>query len=359
MMKTSSALRATAAKVGGPKLLQPLVAAAAENPAAVARPACRLLSAATSLPRGSDELSLMTKMTTVPATLSCSALLPSHPLPSSLLQERLSLGLKFSSYVEAETRRRFKKHFSSVVLPELVLVANQWEDEQIWIKHMNLTDSIGLFDELRKVTRTRKERQLRLECTTHFSDCVLVELQRKVMEMSKFTDEDEKAINQYTSKNFWTFNRALRLNVTKTMSQVNGARLAAIRKAFHKAQRHTLFQGEVYRGCCDTPQDVYDSLVEGATFKDPAFLSASQKTSIAMYFCDMGRQTNITLYQIESKTGVKLDQFSPFGEKEVAFSPGTLFRIDQIDDGLKFHHPDGRPFTARVVHMTEIPVSSV
>ena len=147
--------------------------------------------------------------------------------------------------------------------------------------------------------------------------------------------QDKHAILDYTGPGYGVLNKALRTGV---FDESLHRRVRDVKKALNKLSlKRKPFQGRVYRGVKELPQDVVISLIPGATFCDKAFLSTSCEEEQA-YSKDDG----CFLFVIESKSGMDVSKDSKFKkEAEILFRPSTLFRITQVEKDVETDRAKG------------------
>ena len=158
----------------------------------------------------------------------------------------------------------------------------------------------------------------------------------------RLTGSDKFAIHDYTGPGYCPLNNALR---SGSPTKEESSRIQAVCKALTKRTMRA-YKGMAHRGCSGLPQHLQDGLLAGATFSDPAFLSASSKVD-QCYAKDNG----CFLFNIQSKSAVDVSQLSKYkDEAEVLFRPNTLFRIVSVDRGVT----TDRASDVTVVTMEEI-----
>ena len=153
-------------------------------------------------------------------------------------------------------------------------------------------------------------------------------------ERNTLNDHDFDAIDDYTGDGYTIMNRALRLSDIPSPVQ---ARISAVEKALIKlsAREEVVYQGTVLRGT-SLPEHFLRTIVPGATFSDPAFMSTSTTPSVAENFHMMQPDGAILVaFVIYSKTGVDVEKLSCMeGEDEVLFRPNTQFRIQSVENNV-------------------------
>lgn len=92
------------------------------------------------------------------------------------------------------------------------------------------------------------------------------------------------------------------------------------------------YNGKVYRGLKDLPDDVMDALSNSETITFEAFTSTSKKKEIAENFTSY--YSNSILFEIEdAKTGIGIEDISSFqGEAEVLFRKGSKFKVQGVEE---------------------------
>lgn len=96
--------------------------------------------------------------------------------------------------------------------------------------------------------------------------------------------------------------------------------------------KYDKYVGVAYRGTI-LEKSLLDQYVVGAKLAEPSVLSTSRSRDIAESFTSWARQGgNPVLYKIHSKSGRDISSISEFeDEKEVAFLPGTGFKVVSIE----------------------------
>jgi hypothetical protein len=149
-------------------------------------------------------------------------------------------------------------------------------------------------------------------------------------------DHDFDAMDDYTGDGYIIMNRALRLSNISSPVQT---RINAVVKALIKlsTREDVVYQGTVFRGT-SLPESFLRTIVPGATFSDPAFMSTSTTPSVAENFHMMQPDGAILVgFVIRSKTGVDVEKLSCMeGEDEVLFRPNTQFRIQSVENNVVF-----------------------
>lgn len=188
---------------------------------------------------------------------------------------------------------------------------------------------------------------------THF-ESLSKELFNSIDKRSKrfFSRGGKSALRKYTTDKGYVWNEALRNGGSKNEKESHLIQTTC--KVLTNSNNNNMtqvHQGLVYRGCKALPPALAESLVPGATFCDPAFMSTTTSDQITREF--MGgssseNQDGRLLFRIESKTGVDISRVSTKKhEAEVLFLPGTLFRIRSVKKGVK--RPDRGVFTEVVM----------
>lgn len=144
-------------------------------------------------------------------------------------------------------------------------------------------------------------------------------------ELSHIPLQDLQALLLYTGSpgvvgsHFRIVNRALRGDDPAAL----GEAAPLIRATASALNQLPAYQGRVYR-VTDLPPDVASSLVPGATYSDPGFLSTSTNNPL-----DRGRGGDPFVFVIDATThGHDISGLSGFpGEAEVLFTPGTPFVV--------------------------------
>ena len=171
--------------------------------------------------------------------------------------------------------------------------------------------------------------------------------------------EDREAIRYYTGSGHKVINKALRDDTvdrkpkpkktkkkSKKIDKSKQGRVDALLRATSKSNDVVkVYRGTVYRGST-LPDKVKDGLRPGATYCDPAFMSASWDETRSF-----NHETDMTFFKIESKTGVDVSKFSKHQEEsEILFRPGTLFMIKSVEEKAKIFHGEATLVTMEELH---------
>lgn len=152
---------------------------------------------------------------------------------------------------------------------------------------------------------------------------------RRNHSLRRLTVVDKAAIYHYSDDGYEALNRQLHLSGGHNHTLFGQGLVAALAKlpayeglAYSGVYLHPA-QGQHYRACAQDGQPV----------SWPAFLSASQKDSLARQYLSAGSKNS--LFVIQSRTGRLIADVSKYGvdgqnEYEVLFAPNTAFEVSAV-----------------------------
>jgi hypothetical protein len=174
---------------------------------------------------------------------------------------------------------------------------------------------------------TKRERQLNAYVQQHCPEALRAgQRGRRAAALPMLTPAEKALIYHYTEDGFEQLNAGLHGNGGKNTSLFGVGLVAALTQL-------PAYEGEALSGVKLSLADLqhyHDCAKNGVPVRWPAFLSASQKNSIAMF--NLRTYKKNCLFVIQSRTGRLIEEVAKFGvdgqnEYEVLFMPNTRFEV--------------------------------